>query len=232
MVHDLDKQAVVAAVGPERYRSATGPAQQVARYFGTPDFYKAAGVSEDADLPHAIGSLVMDSTLPDLAKMALLLDIHEDLPTYGILYVIAIYWFDFGQEAHELFWRTAREVLDAEQDVRAGPLAYALAVDFFEDGRVVHEAWSALVRDDASPRLLERMLDNSGPVPASLREPLYSRLMQDPAWHPAILRSLLHSREQYHERADKERALRILQQLDVPADSAGLQELRILLQSP
>ncbi len=223
-------QAIVNAIGADRYQTACLAAQQAAEDFGDAEFDHTRNPALDADLPHEIGFLVMDSPLAPEHKMAQLLQIYHDLPVYGILYVINIYWFDFGPAGHELFWRDARRILSQDEEPLAKPLEYSLAVDFFADVRTVDDAWRALVQDQASPTLLRRVLANAGFVPSPLRESLYARLISDPTWHVAILHSLFDSRDEYHEPVDKQRAALILQQLHLPAETPYLRELRTFLQ--
>ena len=131
-----DTRALIAAVGPERYRRAVASTQKIGRYFGIPGVGhlvepSADQLSDNERLSQELEDLIMGSTLADVEKMARLLDVYRDLPTHGLLFGISLNWPDFREAAHALFWQTARDILDGENEAWARPLEYALDVDSF-----------------------------------------------------------------------------------------------------
>jgi hypothetical protein len=63
-------------------------------------------------------------------------------------------------------------------------------------------------------------------VPFSRKAPLYERLAADKRWHPFIFRSLLHSAFDVYGDLDKKAARRLLAQLSLARETAGLDELK------
>ena len=111
-------------------------------------------------------------------------------------------------------------------------MQYALWCGYFEDSAVVKEAWDALTGSDTPSAALRAVLRASGPVPYELKAALYERLLPDPAWHEAIGESLLWSTVDTFGQVERAAARRVLQQLRLPPDLPGLQELRTRLASP
>ena len=77
-----------------------------------------------------------------------------------------------------------------------------------------------LVTDDAPPRLLERVLIASGPVPFRLKTRLYAKLINDEHWHYFIYRSLLHSTFDIYGEIEQREVIKLLAELKLPPEEA------------
>jgi hypothetical protein len=186
--------------------------------------------TRDWGLTNEISGLVWGADLPDERKVALVLEVYNQLPDYSLLsHLVTHQWHSLTLPARQMFWRAARGILALDDEVRAGPLTYSLWCDFFEDGRTCEEAWSQLVQDSAHRTLLQRMLLVSGPVPYPLKVKLYEGLVNDPTWHYHIFRSLLHSNFDYFGSIDRKRAAAMLRSLDLPPDTENLLDLQSAL---
>jgi hypothetical protein len=116
--------------------------------------------------------------------------------------------------------------------VLAEPVAYSLWVDYYEDRSTVEEAWRETTRLDGDwERRLERVLIASGPVPYSLKAPVYQRLIDQRRWHPFIFRSLLHSAYDVYGHLDIAAARQLLGHLKLPPDTEHLDDLSAKLAS-
>jgi hypothetical protein len=124
-----------------------------------------------------------------------------------------------------LLWREYRDLLATDDDRLADPVAYSLWVDFFEDPETVGEAWRELTLDE-DERRLTRLLSVSGPVPWSLKAPLFERLAPDRRWHEPIVRALGGVAFDVYGDIDEHSAANLLSQLDPPPDLPGLADLR------
>ncbi len=113
-------------------------------------------------------------------------------------------------------------LLGHDDDAMSEPLVYSLWCDFFEDAARVEQAWTELVGHNTAPRLLQRVLIVSGPVPFHFKAQLYQRLLNDKTWHYHIYRSLLHSAFDVCGDLDREQALAILRRLDLAPGSEHL----------
>jgi hypothetical protein len=106
------------------------------------------------------------------------------------------------------------------------PPAKARAV-YFENPETVKEAWQEIARPELlSERGLERVLDVSGPVRSPVRRRSMSGSLRTSAGHPFIFRSLLHSAFDVYGDLDKKAARRLLAQLSLSRETAGLDELK------
>ncbi len=227
----MDRQTIIQTVGPELYWATSRAAQLAAPYCGKDD----PKARFDSDVPHEINNLIWDSALDDTAKLCLMFEIYQDMPCYGLLMYANINFRDLSGSAQDQLWQQIRFLLTQNDEGLAGPVAYLLWCDFFEDHRQVTESWNTLVTDTSSPRLLERILEVSGPVPFALKERLYKRLIGDRAWHSAIYRSLLFSNYDVYGQIDQQKARRLLEQLDLPPElrkSKELTALRAALSTP
>jgi hypothetical protein len=168
---------------------------------------------------------------PEQERLALAMALYRDLPSYAVLMYGTSAYREFSGETRTAFW-VAYRVLLADPDARlADPIAYSLWCDYFEDPKTVHEAWCGVDPSTLPRRGLERLLDVAGPVPWTLKAPLYQRLLPDLSRHQAIFRSLLSSRFDVYGRIDATQALRLLNQLRLTRDTAGLAELRARLEA-
>lgn len=142
---------------------------------------------------------------------------YAEMPCYHFLFelLITLPYKDWSKEALDYFWEFTRRMLSSEHDALGDPVAYILWSDFFEtDG--VSEAWKALIAGDPKPKLIERLLESSGPVPFSLKEALYAKLIDEQRWHHYIFRSIYFSIFDVYGDVDRHKAAMILANLALP----------------
>jgi hypothetical protein len=144
--------------------------------------------------------------------------VYEYIPAYTLLFdmVVGRAYQTWESEVKSYFWAFTKRMLSSEHAALADPLLYELWCDFFERAEA-QEVWEALVAGSPNERLLERLLEVSGPVPFSAKDRLYERLLNDVRWHHFIFRSVYHSVFDVYGRADRSKALDILGQLSVQA---------------
>lgn len=187
-----------------------------------------------ADVPHEIDELLWyEGDAPADRRMAVALELYRAMPCYANLMGLKLVFDDLPQDVRERMWAEFRTLLAQPDERLAEPLAYSLFVDFYEDPATVDEAWAETgAADPREPRRLERVLESSGPVPFTLKERLYERLVDDPRWHPHLFRSLLRSAIDTYGDLDERKARNWLQRLDLAPDTPGLDALRAALERP
>jgi hypothetical protein len=180
----LTYDALVAAVGAERYRAACAAAR------GTEDW------PEDlAMVPHELSDAWdADDPLP------LALRLYAEMPCYAHLMYLNQHYGALGGPEQAVIWETYRDAL-ATGDRH---VAYSLWVDFFEDPATVEEAWREIIRADRPhrPERLRATLPIAGPVPWPLKAVLFQELAPDPAWHAGIRDAIDASEADVHGQVD------------------------------
>ncbi|MFG3182110.1 hypothetical protein [Streptomyces nigra] len=178
----------------------------------------------------------------------------EDLDTadqlrlaFGLLDLLDDYWVTceirFANESAEcplpadVLWDGYRQRLEADRDVEA--VTYSLWVDWFEDQTTSATAFAEVLGNDIdrvvaeqSEALLHRacsVLECSGPVRWTVKEPTYRTAMRLPALHTAVFRGLLASFHDVYGDLEPTAALAILDQLDLPPNTQHLAQLRHVL---
>ena len=218
-----------AAAREQAWRSAAGTGR--AREPGT-GAARGAGADVLGSVVYVLADLTWhDHERSERERLALAMALYRDLPSYAVLMYGTRAYRAFAVETRTAFWAAYRALLADPDDRLADPIAYSLWCDYFEDPTTVHDAWRGLEPGTLPPRGLERLLDVAGPVPWALKAPVYQRLLADPAWHPAIFRSLLYSRCDGYGQIDPPQALRLLNRLRLPRETEGLAELRAGLEA-
>ncbi|MGW9068069.1 hypothetical protein ACWGQT_01280 [Streptomyces yangpuensis] len=178
----------------------------------------------------------------------------EDLDTadqvrlaFGLLDLLEEYWVTceirFANEGPEgplpadVLWDGYRRRLEADRDAEV--VTYSLWVDWFEDHATSATAFAGVLgndidrvvteRSDALLRRARRVLECSGPVRWTVKEPTYRTAMRLPALHPAVFRGLLASFHDVYGDLEPTAALAVLGRLDLPTDTRHLAELRHVL---
>ncbi|WP_229860358.1 hypothetical protein [Streptomyces litmocidini] len=126
-----------------------------------------------------------------------------------------------------------------EADRHAEAVTYSLWVDWFEDPATSATAFAEVLGDDvdrvvteASEALLRgarRVLECSGPVRWTVKEPTYRAAVRLPALHPALFRGLLAGFHDVHGDLEPAAAPALLDRLALPAGTWHLAELRHVL---
>ncbi|MGW2561824.1 hypothetical protein ACWCXB_21740 [Streptomyces sp. NPDC001514] len=137
----------------------------------------------------------------------------------------------------EVLWDGYRRRLEAPQVADA--VTYSLWVDWFEDRNTSATAFAEVLghdvhhlltgTPDALLRRARRVLECSGPVPWSAKETAYGIAARIPALHPALFKGLLSSYHDFYGDLEPSAALDLLAELDLPADTVHLAELRTVL---
>lgn len=87
-------------------------------------------------------------------------------------------------------WKRVLDVLAADSSDEWEPVAFAVWNDFLNEPDRCTDTWQALVEPVPAPRVLARLLDLSGPVPADSKLPLLEQLADDHQWHDSVIRAL------------------------------------------
>ncbi|MGW2819107.1 hypothetical protein [Streptomyces sp. NPDC001415] len=178
----------------------------------------------------------------------------EDLDTadqvrlaFGLLDLLDDYWVtceirfaDVSAEGPlpaEVLWDGYRRRLAADRDAEA--VTYSLWVDWFEDRRTAATAFAEVLGNDIDRVVAERseallhrarrVLECSGPVPWPVKEPTYRTAVGLPALHSVLFQGLLASYHDVYGDLEPAAALALLDQLDLPANTQHLAELRYVL---
>ncbi|MCX4717024.1 hypothetical protein OG818_14565 [Streptomyces virginiae] len=166
---------------------------------------------------------------------------------FGLLDLLDEYWVTCairladdsseGPLPADLLWDGYRRRLEADKEVEA--VTYSLWVDWFEDHATSATAFAEVLGNDiehvvtdpsqAPLRRARRVLECSGPVPWSVKEPTYRTALRLPALHPALFRGLRASFHDVYGDLNPAAALALLDRLDLPADTPHLAELRQVL---
>jgi len=213
-------QDIKDIVGPEQY-------QEIRRaHLGHAPL---AGLSERMDVwgtPSDIRDLIWDEAMVDIDKVSLTFEVYADMPCYALMIGVSWNYDTISAEARDLFWMHMRGLLGQESETLAEWAAYTLWCDYFERYDRVERAWAEVTGARATDAALKRILIASGPVPFTLKEALYARLVTDKTWHYYIFRSLLHSTFDVFGAVDKSKAFSLLHDLDVPPETENLPLLR------
>ena len=220
----MTREDIIELVGRERYEAECAMARSDA---SRTDHGRGAGAS--LMIPHEIEEALWDGADSWSDKVSLFFKVYDEMPAYAHLMYVPSRFHDFDSEARRAWWREVLARLDGIDSPVRGPLLYSLWCDFFEDDVLVSEAWAALTGADATENSLRAILPISGPVPYNLKEELYRRLMEDASWHVPIFESLLGSAFDVLGKIDRDSARRVLRELQLPSDLAGLDDLRAKL---
>ncbi|MFE5881525.1 hypothetical protein [Streptomyces hydrogenans] len=166
---------------------------------------------------------------------------------FGLLDLLDDYWVTceirFANDDAECplpadaLWDGYRQRLEADRDAEA--VTYSLWVDWFEDHTTSATAFAEVLGNDIDRVVAERseallrrarsVLECSGPVCWTVKEPTYRTAMRLPALHAAVFRALLASFHDVYGDLEPAAALAILDQLDLPPNTQYLAQLRHVL---
>ncbi|MFF3941757.1 hypothetical protein [Streptomyces phaeofaciens] len=166
---------------------------------------------------------------------------------FGLLDLLDDYWITceirFADDSAEgplpagVLWEGYRQRLAADRDAEA--VTYSLWVDWFEDRATSATAFAEVLGNDIDRVVAERsesllrragrVLECSGPVPWSVKEPTYRTTLRLPALHPALFKGLRAGYHDVYGDLESSAALSLLDELDLPADTRHLAELRQVL---
>jgi hypothetical protein len=166
---------------------------------------------------------------------------------FGLLDLLDDYWvaceIRFANESTDsplpadMLWNGYRQRLEADREAEA--VTYSLWVDWFEDHTTSATAFAEVLGNDidrvvaeqseARLRRARRVLECSGPVRWTVKEPTYRTAVRLPALHSALFRGLRASFHDVYGDLDPAAALALLDQLDLPTDTQHLAELRHVL---
>ena len=225
----MHKHNIVALVGSDAYTRACTLARAAAPYTGQGN----TSFVFDSTLPHHISDCIWDSdtTLTDKEKIDVLFAVYTDMPCYALLMEVPMHYdHQLSAQAKAAFWQQVRLLLSQDDDTLAEPIDYLLWCDFFEFTDRCTTAWNEVTRETINANLIRRILSVAGPVPFHLKEPLFTKLMQESAWHPALFASLRASYDDIYGQIDTKKAIAMLEQLIVPSAMSDLQHFRQILQ--
>ncbi len=177
-----------------------------------------------AMVPHTIGDRLTDLEIPPEDRLAAGFDMYEELPSYTILMYIRFLRKRLDDE--QPLWERYRHCLSQEDERLAVPIAYELwCGDFEAEEKVAEVAWNSVLAGEPDRRLIERVLDASGPVPWRLKADLYNSLLPDRSWRRHIYRSIQRSEYDYFGKINPRAAHSLLRKLRIPRSTPGRDEL-------
>lgn len=190
------------------------------------------------DVAHEWASVMLDD--PDLdesGRMRLGFGLLDLLGEYWITCEISFLINDTADPTvHQALWREYRSRLEAPEPADA--ITYSLWVDWFEDHTTVETAFAQVLGDDAGRlrsgddpllRRARRVLEISGPVPWTMKEPVYLAAVEVPGLQGALFKGLLTSYHDVYGVIEPEPALRLLARL--PPDVEHFDTLRAVLRA-
>jgi hypothetical protein len=218
----LNKQDIISAVGSERYQAL----EAWVRDHLSDEYGMTAMPNEQQEeaLQGINGMIWSAPDLGDFQRVELVCQFYSDLPVLHFPYYVAENYAMLSPYARAIFWDFAREQLSRGAGGSSMALMQSIMLDFFAHPDLFEEAWSELTGPQASETVLVSILEHSGPAPFELKEPLYERLIGNPARHPAICASLLDSATFKHIDTQKARAL--VARLALPDNDETLKALR------
>jgi hypothetical protein len=213
---------IVERAGRAAFEEACRVAWKAAPGTGKSD----SGESGVIDLATDLSFWILDEmALASSERVGLLFAVYERMPCYSLIFMIPTWSTQASPEALALCQSMYRLFLGSDEDALAEPIGYSLWCGPFEGMREEVELWwRALAEGDGPPRLFERLLEHSGPVPYDLKEELYERLLPNEHFHPFIFRSLLFSRHDVRGQLDEKKARQLFRQLRLPPDTEGLEQ--------
>lgn len=220
----MDRSRIIQEIGAERYAFACRLARQTA---GDPQYgTQVGGTPFDSDIPHAIADMILNSSLTPYDQLQLILQLYDEMPCYAFLMYLKSYHERLIVPYPTTFWDWIRHQLETPDLALNQPVTYALWCDFFEDPQTVDTAWTHLMTPLPSRQALQTILIHSGPVPFPLKRVLYATLLPDATWHYFIFRSLLHTQFDVYGKLEKQEARRLVQRLELPADTEHVATLK------
>jgi len=121
-------------------------------------------------------------------------------------------------ELKNIIWSKFMVYLGGEK-YYSDTVTYVLWVEFFEDFATVEETWKGLLKYSNNNKSLLILIENAGPVPFELKEPVYYKLLNDKNNHLSIFKSLLHSSFDVYGKFDYNKAELILSKLSIQTDT-------------
>jgi hypothetical protein len=185
----------------------------------------------------------LDGAIGPLEQLDLALGLLDLLDEYWVTVEVGQYAISRGSPVLNRMWEGYRERL--ERPTPAEQVTYSLWVDWFEDRATVESAFSEVLSADvlehaalgrlsefasgALHRRSERVLEASGPVPWTVKIPIYEHLERVPELHPALFRAVLASYHDIYGSLEADSALHLLDRLELPTKPAHYGRLRAVL---
>lgn len=187
-------EELVARVGAERYAGACEWAWRTAARTGRCGVGRSWPTSLE-EVPHEFADAWWDADASLSERLEAGLALYREMPCYANTVPLHGFYHEFSAGDRDRLWDAYRAALAHPDDRLADPVSYSLWVDFFEDPATVEEAWQETTRPGGEgwERRVSRVLDVAGPVPWPLKEALFESLVDEPRWHPAVLRAIVGS---------------------------------------
>src|SRR5579862_7682889 len=140
----VDKEAIIAAIGADRYKETCLDAWKKAAKTGRE---RNSKVMFHSEVPDEIEELIWgkwrygpEAMQNDVEKVKLTFQIYTDMPCYAFVSQLSMYYIDLSPEAKALFWSQVRALLSQEDEALSASVDYSLWCDFFEHHNMVEEA--------------------------------------------------------------------------------------------
>lgn len=174
---------------------------------------------------------VWDSSLPTNQRIELGFRLFDLFPDY-YHFLVPFYHLirsdgAITEDQKQLVWKKFMEYLGADEHY-ADPVGYVLWVDFFEDPETVVETWNGLIKN-VNKTSLSKLLEHAGPVPYELKELIFKELLADTDNHETIFKSILYSAFDVYGKLDRDKALKLLSELNIDRDTSEYKQLMLKL---
>lgn len=192
-------------------------------------------LSQDKHLSEETWSLLQElsdevwkSDMSASKKIELGFQLFELFPHYYHFLVPFYLMIEAGEmvsrDEKKIIWTRFMQYL-ASENYYADTVAYVLWVEFFEDHSLVAETWEGLTANYSDKKSLLQLLECAGPVPFDLKIPYYYELLTDESNHESIFKSLKSSATDVYGQIDPEKALDILDKMQIDRTSNEYKQL-------
>ena len=192
---------------------------------------------DDESVEDIVPEILGDPELDPAGRLDVALGLLELLPIYWI--TVQLRWFVNGSKDETVapvFWSAIREHLAAAVPTEA--VLHSLWSDWFSDIDTTERAFAEVLGNDAGKlaggdealtRRAAAVLKVSGPVPWRIKHPVYQAAAAVEALRPAVFNGVLYSFHDVYGSLQIEPALELLDALQLPDDTAHLDDLRAAL---
>jgi hypothetical protein len=176
--------------------------------------------------PHELALEIGAAASSPADELRLLLEAFEDKPDTALLMYVKFLCNNHLEELGQTLLGLLKNYLLGPDGEKLQMVLFSLRYEYFEDEHCVAPVWNALAGPGADPRLLQRLLPKSGPVPWPLKYPLLRDLAKNHNWHPVIFQCLVDSTLVGLGQVDKPEARRLLGALRLAPDTPRLTDLK------
>jgi hypothetical protein len=174
---------------------------------------------------------IWETSLSVKGKIILSLELFDIQPTYHVLTTMwlayAVANGDWTTDFNKIIYAKYRSVLSAADKGPNEGMEYSLFFDIFQSPKIQKEAWDYFLDNNPSDKFMMTMLANSAPIPYSIKDKLYQKLITNVDFHIPIYKSIRDNSTYAHGYSvelDKPKALETILSLNIKAHIPILDE--------